>query len=220
MANSKKSFLERLVKAIKNPRLVIPWIVTKTTIGFNYARVLIYKSMGSMRLVLGRNIAFYQRTYITGLGSIKIGDKCIFGVPSGGGFRSSDCEIQARYENSKIFLGRNIASNNGLVIIATDSITIGDDCLFGRNLQISDCDGHGLEPAKRRLCRGLSSPVVIGKNVWFGNNVTVLKGTIIGDNCVVGAGSILTGKHFPPNVIIAGNPAKIIKELPVNDTFQ
>lgn len=169
---------------------------------------------------MGKDIAFYQRTYITGLGFIKIGDKCIFGVPSGGGFRSSDCEIQARYETLKIFLGRNIASNNGLVIIATDSITVGDDCLFGRNLQISDGDAHDLNPAKRRLSRGLSSPVVIGKNVWFGNNVTVLKGTIIGDNCVVGAGSILTGKHFPPNVIIAGNPAKIIKELPVNDTFQ
>jgi len=57
-------------------------------------------------------------------------------------------------------------------------------------------------------------PIVIGRNVWIGNNAIILKGTEIGDNSVIGAGAVVTGGKLPSNVVIAGNPARILKELP------
>ena len=77
-----------------------------------------------------------------------------------------------------------------------------------------DFDAHGLTPSERRNSMEKVKPIVIGRNVWIGNNVIILKGTEIGDNSVIGAGSVVTGGKFPSNVVIAGNPARILKELP------
>ena len=74
-----------------------------------------------------------------------------------------------------------------------------------------DFEAHGIEPNKRRSV-GEIGEVKIGKNVWVGNNVTILKNSEIGDNSIVAAGSIVN-KKFPPNVVIGGIPAKIIKSL-------
>lgn len=101
--------------------------------------------------------------------------------------------------------------NNGLVIVAVTRVEIQENTLIGRNVQITDSDAHNIDPSKRRSCLGESKPVIIGRNVWIGNNVMILKGSCIGDNSIIGAGSVVTGKKFPSNVIIAGNPAKVIK---------
>lgn len=169
------------------------------------------------RLKLGKGISTHQPLHATGRGKISIGDKCQFGVKLGGHYRNTDCEIQARYINSVVKLGKNVASNNGLLIISAENIEIGDDCLLGVKLSIIDHDAHGIHPRHRRKNIGTPKPVLIGKNVWIGNNVTVLKGTQIGDNCVVGACSVLTGKTFPANTIIAGNPAKVVREISDDD---
>ena len=65
----------------------------------------------------------------------------------------------------------------------------------------------------RRVSKGQSKPVIIGKNVWIGNSVTILKGSVIGENCIIGAYSVVTGKNFPENTILAGNPAREIRSL-------
>lgn len=104
---------------------------------------------------------------------------------------------------------------SGSTIYAWDHIEIGDRTIIGVNCKIVDNDFHPIDPeARRKDDYGQVGvrPVKIGKNVFIGMNTLVLKGTEIGDNCVVGAGSVVSGK-FPDNCMIAGNPAKIIKKI-------
>ena len=102
---------------------------------------------------------------------------------------------------------------SGATIYALDSIKIGEKCLVGANVKIVDNDFHPIDPVAR--LNGDNSqikhaPIAIGDNVFIGMNSIILKGTTIGHNCVVGAGSVVHGK-FEDNCVIAGNPAKVIK---------
>jgi acetyltransferase-like isoleucine patch superfamily enzyme len=116
---------------------------------------------------------------------------------------------------------------NGALIMAEERIEIGSYCLVSWNVGIADSDFHPLEPAQRRVdALALSPflkdrpprpvletrPVIIYDNVWIGMNAVVLKGVTIGENSVVAAGAIVT-KSVPPNVVVAGNPATIVKEF-------
>lgn len=105
---------------------------------------------------------------------------------------------------------------SGSTIYAMESIEIGDETLVGANCKILDNDFHPLDAVKRRENRVediKKRPVKIGKRCFIGTNSIILKGSILGDNCVVGAGSVVSGV-FPDNCVIAGNPAKVIKQLP------
>ncbi len=152
-----------------------------------------------------------QKIIFSGKGKVIIGKKCSFGYKLGGRYKNGIIEIQARTPNSKIELGNNISTNNNLFVCASNNIIIGDDTLIGENVTIMDFEAHGTEPDKRRNV-GKIGEVIIGKNVWIGNNVTILKNSEIGDNSIVAAGAIVN-KKFPPNVIIGGIPAKIIKTI-------
>lgn len=110
-----------------------------------------------------------------------------------------------------IFLGEDCFINFNCTILDEAKVTIGDNAFIGPNVSIyTAC--HPLEPKKRNLFIEWAEPVTIGKNVWIGGDVTILPGVTIGDNVVIGAGSVVT-KSFPPGVVIGGNPAKIIKEI-------
>jgi acetyltransferase-like isoleucine patch superfamily enzyme len=114
---------------------------------------------------------------------------------------------------------------NGALVMAEESIEIGSYCLISWNVGIADSDFHPLAPAARLVdAQALApflegrpprpklktAPVIIGNNVWIGMNAIVLKGTTIGDNSVVAAGSVVT-KSIPPNTVVAGNPAVPVK---------
>jgi len=92
-------------------------------------------------------------------------------------------------------------------------VEIGDGCLIGKGVQILDFDAHGVAPEERRTSIGRIAPVILGKNVWVGNGAILLKGTHIGDNSIVAAGAVVPGGDFPPDVVIGGNPARIVGEL-------
>jgi lipopolysaccharide O-acetyltransferase len=96
---------------------------------------------------------------------------------------------------------------------AAADLTIGEGCLFAAFVYVSDHD-HGLSgPPERILSRPLQiKPVTIGKRVWLGQHVCVLKGVSIGDESVIGAGSIVT-RDIPPRVVAAGSPARVIRAL-------
>lgn len=114
--------------------------------------------------------------------------------------------------NGKIVIGDRVGMS-GSTIYARDSITIGDDTLIGANCKIIDNDFHPIDPEERRsgsLDHLKTKPVVIGKNVFIGCNSIILKGTVLGDNCVVGAGSVVSGTYEAGSVI-AGNPARVVK---------
>lgn len=95
-----------------------------------------------------------------------------------------------------------------------DDINIGKNVLVGGNCKIIDNDFHPLLASQRinqKVDDMKKRPINIGDGCFIGVNSIILKGTILGKNCVVGAGSVVSG-IYPDNVIIAGNPAKIIKE--------
>lgn len=128
--------------------------------------------------------------------------------------RIGDGEIllQARTPESTVSIGQKTILNNNVSIVANIKIQIGDRCLIGNLVMIFDSDFHHLDPARRLEEPPPSKPVIIGNNVWIGSSAIILKGVHIGDNSVVGAGAVVT-RDVPANVVVAGNPAKIIRQL-------
>jgi acetyltransferase-like isoleucine patch superfamily enzyme len=163
------------------------------------------------RLSIGDSCVFNQKTRFTGAGKITVGDKVTFGYKLGGFFHGAGIELQARTPDSKITIGKNVSTNNNICIISSGSISVGDDCLIGQNVTLMDFDAHGIEPTHRKKV-GEIGTIIIGQNVWIGNNVLLLKNAKIGNNSVIAAGAIVT-KEFPDNVVIGGIPAKIIKHI-------
>lgn len=117
-------------------------------------------------------------------------------------------------DKGKVIIGDRVGIS-GSTIYARKSIEIGSDTLIGANTKIFDNDFHPIDAAER-LSGDMDClktlEVKVGTNVFIGCNCIILKGTHIGDNCVVGAGSVVHGS-FPSNSIIAGNPAKIIGQV-------
>lgn len=114
--------------------------------------------------------------------------------------------------DSTIKIGDNVNFNDRVHIASKISVIIGNGCLFASNVLITD-HGHGLgnlnmEPIKRKL---EAEPVVIGNNVWIGENCTIYKGVQIGDGAIIGANSFVN-KSVPKQTIFAGSPAKKIKK--------
>lgn len=120
--------------------------------------------------------------------------------------------IVTRTQEAKIEIGNNVGVS-GATIYARKGISIGDNTLVGANVKILDNDFHPIEvEARNRDDKEMirSKQIVIGKDCFIGCNALILKGTKIGDGSVVGAGSVVSGE-FPKGVIIAGNPARIIR---------
>lgn len=112
----------------------------------------------------------------------------------------------------------------GSVIEATNRVEIGKDTAIAAKVTIRDNNSHPLSPAYRRKMRhtphgsiersstrSVSAPIIIGENVWIGENARICKGVTIGDNAIIAACSVVT-KNVPANAVVAGNPAKIVKE--------
>ena len=122
--------------------------------------------------------------------------------------------IIARY-GGKIEIGDHCGIS-GSTIYAWDSIKIGRFTRIGANCKIIDTDFHPIDIKYRHMGLNeeyaLRKPIVIGNDCFIGTNSIILKGTTLGNNVIVGAGSVVHG-NFPDNCIIAGNPAKIIRQL-------
>src|ERR1035437_1391161 len=139
---------------------------------------------------------------------ISIGDNCDFRsrVNSNLIGINRPCSISTLTPDAKIEIGNNCGFS-GTVIGAFKFIKLGNNVKCGANTLITDSDWH-LDDHRA----GEPKDVVIGDNVWLGINVVVLKGVTIGDNTLIGANSVLT-KDSPSNVIAAGNPCKVIKQI-------
>lgn len=122
--------------------------------------------------------------------------------------------IITRTKEAKIEIGDNVGIS-GTTIYARKGIYIGDNTLIGGNVKILDNDFHPIEVEARNMDDKdmiKSKEIVIGKNCFIGCNSIILKGSKLGDGCVVGAGSVVSGE-FAESVVIAGNPAKVIKNI-------
>ena len=110
-----------------------------------------------------------------------------------------------------IEVGENFYANFGCTVLDVNKIKIGDNVLLAPNVQIYTAT-HPTDPIERLTGKEFAKPITIGNNVWVGGGTIICPGVKIGDNVTIGAGSVVT-KDIPGNVIAAGNPCKIIKEI-------
>lgn len=202
----------RVKKYIFKPHKVMQIILYRIRLAIRYYIYFYTAKSSKGRIHFGHHIAFCQKTLLTGNGSVSIGDRSCFGAKMGGCFYKGSCELQPRYEKSKIMIGKNVATNNNLLIICASEVIIGDNTLIGEGVMIIDHDAHGTYPYDRRTSIGKVGPICIGENVWIGSRAIILPGTKIGNNSIVGAGAVVKGE-FADNVIIVGNPAKVIRQI-------
>lgn len=110
-----------------------------------------------------------------------------------------------------ISVGKNFYSNHNLVILDCAKVSFGDNVFIAPNCGFYTA-GHPLEASERNKGLEYARPITVGDNVWFGANVSVLPGVTIGDNCVIGAGSVVN-KDIPANSLAVGNPCKVIRTI-------
>lgn len=113
-----------------------------------------------------------------------------------------------------IEIGENFYSNHNLVILDPGRVVFGDNVFIGPNCGFYTAN-HPLSPEIRNKGLEDAKPIFVGNNVWFGGNVTVLSGVTIGNNCTIGAGSVVI-KSIPDNSLAVGNPCRVIKKIPIN----
>ena len=116
-------------------------------------------------------------------------------------------------DNNEIIIGCHFDCHGTTELAALEGtkIFIGDEALFSANIKFRTGDSHSILDINTGKRMNQSKSIVVGKHVWIGNSVTVLKGANIGDHSVVGIGSIVPGKTYPSNSVIGGNPAKVLK---------
>ena len=162
---------------------------------------------------LGKGGAFFKPQYLKLFGShISVDD-----FPTIIGAR--DASVQLTSWNigdwkGELKIGKYCLITPGVRIIAAESIEIGDACMFAHGAYISDADWHGIYDRSEPV--GKTKPIILKDNVWIGDRAIVCKGVTIGENSIVGAGAVVT-KNIPANVVAAGNPAKVVKNLDQGD---
>lgn len=132
-----------------------------------------------------------------------------------GDFAHIICTQEGKVRLSVIGPGRIQIGNHALIcpgvrMSSASAIEVGDNCMFANNAYITDADWHDLYDRTQHI--GGNAPVVLEDNVWIGDSAIVCKGVRVGENSIVGAGSVVT-RDVPPNSIAAGNPARVVKEL-------
>lgn len=111
---------------------------------------------------------------------------------------------------TEIRVGRNVFVNQNCTFYDLGGLDVGDDVMIGPNVNIITA-GHPLEPSQRHAAT-IGKPIVLEKNVWIATGATIIGGVTVGENSVVAAGSVVT-RNVPPNSLVAGNPARVIRCL-------
>ncbi len=110
----------------------------------------------------------------------------------------------------EIRVGRNVFVNQNCTFYDLGGLDIADDVMIGPNVSLITT-GHSLEPSERRSVT-IGRPIVIERNVWIAAGATVIGGVTVGENSVVAAGAVVT-KDVPPNTLVGGNPARVIRSI-------
>ena len=119
--------------------------------------------------------------------------------------------LHSNFGGHHVHFGDWVYANYNLTLVDDTHIYVGDNTMFGPNVTIATA-GHPINPELRARGLQYNMPVRIGKNCWLGAGVIVLPGVTIGDNVVVGAGSVVT-KDLPANVVAVGNPCRVLREI-------
>ena len=123
--------------------------------------------------------------------------------------------LHANWGGKRVHLGKQVYANFNLTLVDDAPIYIGDYVMIGPNTVIATA-GHPIDPELRQRVTQYNKEVHIGNNVWLGAGVVVMPGVTIGDNSVIGAGSIVT-KDIPANVVAVGNPCHVMRPIGERD---
>jgi len=119
--------------------------------------------------------------------------------------------FHANWGGKHVHFGNHVYANFGLTMVDDTHIYVGDYTMFGPNVVIATA-GHPILPKLREQAYQYNMPVHIGRNCWLGAGVLVMPGVTIGDNTVIGAGSVVT-KDIPAGVVAVGNPCRVLREI-------
>src|SRR5581483_3040141 len=160
---------------------------------------------GKARVTLASHVVLRGKLVVSGDGRLSVGARSQFGAANGTN-RIDLCDPQA-----EVIIGQDCFVN-GARIAARARVEIGNRTMLG-DCRIMDSDFHSVEINRHEPgMHGADRAVVLSENVWVGNSAIILKGVSIGENSVVGAGAVVS-RTVPPNVVVAGNPAIVVKTL-------
>ena len=145
-----------------------------------------------------------KRNRLLGKMFAEIGEGCYIEPP-----------FHANWGGKHVHFGNYVYANFNLTLVDDTHIYVGDRTMFGPNVTVAT-GGHPILPELRIKGYQYNFPVHIGKNCWLGAGVIIVPGITIGDNVVIGAGSVVT-KNLPDNVVAVGNPCKILREVNEQD---
>lgn len=134
----------------------------------------------------------------------EIGENCYIEPP-----------FHANFGGKHVHFGKNIYANFNLTMVDDGHIYVGDSTMFAPGVIVATA-GHPILPELRETVYQYNMPVHIGKNCWIGAGAIILPGVTIGDQVVVGAGSVVT-KDLPSNVVAVGNPCRVVREINEHD---
>lgn len=134
----------------------------------------------------------------------EIGENCYIEPP-----------LHSNWGGHHVHFGKNVYANFNLTLVDDTHIYVGDSTMLGPNVTLATA-GHPILPELRERQLQYNMPVHIGKNCWLGAGVVVLPGVTIGDNTVIGAGSIVT-RDIPANVVAVGNPCRVLRPIGERD---
>ena len=123
--------------------------------------------------------------------------------------------FHANWAGHHVHMGKNVYANFNLTLVDDGEIYIGDYTMIGPNVTIATA-GHPVLPELRQEAYQFNIPVHIGRNVWIGAGVIILPGVTVGDNTVIGAGSVVT-KDIPSDVVAVGNPCRVLRPIGEKD---
>ena len=136
-------------------------------------------------------------------------------------FRGENTWIEANFfcdYGYNIIIGDNFYANHNLVILDCAEITFGDNIFIGPNCGFYAA-GHPIDVEQRNQGLEYAKPIKVGNNVWFGGNVCVMPGVTIGDNVVIGGGSVVV-HDIPSDSVAVGNPCKVIRKITADDKMK
>ena len=179
------------------------------------AQLLNFISIKRKKVNVGEKTQIYGRLLIKGKGKIRIGKDCLLNSSVHADPIGGDSHIILRADdNAEIYIGNKCGISN-CAIVAQKSVKVEDRVYIGGGCKIYDTDFHDLD-MENRVAENTENvrvkPIIIHQGAFIGAHTIILKGVEIGDNSIIGAGSVVT-KSIPANEVWAGNPAKKIKEL-------
>lgn len=227
-----KIFIEKIIK-LRNPTFTFDTNLTNYSLfQFLYLQVVSIirglKAIAYLKnpkgLLLGKNVHFFNIPAIKWGKYLKIGDNVYIsalgqnGITFGnnvgiGAYSRIIVSTSLNNLGKYITIGNNVGIGEFAYLGGAGGLEIGDDCIIGQYLSCHP-ENHNFSKTNEliRLQGTTRKGIKIGSNCWIGSKVTVLDGVTIGDNCVIAAGSVIT-KSLPPNCVIGGVPAKVIKSI-------